>query len=105
MGVFGNLGLVSKVARSYTEKGVHRHMVGLVGNYKGVHHSYWIDIHLRMVARHSMLVEVVAKRVDQIRVAPPIFDCPILDANLHCNLHFLQHNYNHTRSQRGENSW
>ncbi|KAL4350436.1 hypothetical protein AHAS_Ahas10G0141800 [Arachis hypogaea] len=53
---------------------------------------------------HSMLVEVVAKRVDQILVAPPIFDSPILDAYSHCNLLFLQYSCNQTHSQRGESS-
>ncbi|KAL4275030.1 hypothetical protein AHAS_Ahas20G0066400 [Arachis hypogaea] len=32
------------------------------------------------------------KSKHQILVAPPIFDCPILDACSHCNRHFLQHN-------------
>ncbi|KAL4321457.1 hypothetical protein AHAS_Ahas14G0112400 [Arachis hypogaea] len=78
--------------------------LGLVGNYRRVHHIHWIDMHLGMVLAHSKWVEVVSKRVDQILVAPPIFDCPILDANFHCNLLFLQYNCNQTYSQRGENS-
>ncbi|KAL4306515.1 hypothetical protein AHAS_Ahas16G0186000 [Arachis hypogaea] len=61
-------------------------------------------MHLGMALDHIKLEEGVAKRVDQILMAPLIFDCPILDASLHCNLHFLQHNCNHTHSQRGENS-
>ncbi|KAL4330421.1 hypothetical protein AHAS_Ahas13G0398400 [Arachis hypogaea] len=79
-------------------------MVGLVGNYKEVHHIHWIDMHLGMVLAHSKLVEVVAKRVDQILVAPPISDCPNLDACSHCSFHSLQHNCDQTHSQRGENS-
>ncbi|KAL4287655.1 hypothetical protein AHAS_Ahas19G0207900 [Arachis hypogaea] len=102
MRLFGSRGLVGTVVQSYVEEGIHRHMVGFVGNYKGVHHSYWIDMHLGMVLAHNMLVEVVAKRVDQILVAPPIFDYPILDASFHCNLLFLQHDCNQTHSQRGE---
>ncbi|KAL4329707.1 hypothetical protein AHAS_Ahas13G0327000 [Arachis hypogaea] len=60
-------------------------------------------MHHRMIV-DSPLEVVVPKRVDQILVAPPIFDCPILDPSLHCKLHFLQHDYNQTHSQRGENS-
>ncbi|KAL4321884.1 hypothetical protein AHAS_Ahas14G0155100 [Arachis hypogaea] len=56
-----------------------------------------------MVVDNTLEV-VVAKRVDQILVAPPIFDCPILDLSSHCNLLFLQHDCNQTHSQRGENS-
>ncbi|KAL4316770.1 hypothetical protein AHAS_Ahas15G0318300 [Arachis hypogaea] len=73
-------------------------MVGLVGNYKGVYHSYCLGTHQRVVLVHSASEDVVAKRVDQILVTPPIFGCPILDASLHCNLHFLQHNCNCTHS-------
>ncbi|KAL4329320.1 hypothetical protein AHAS_Ahas13G0288300 [Arachis hypogaea] len=35
MRVFGSRRLVSMVVQSYVEDGVHRHMVVLVGNYKG----------------------------------------------------------------------
>jgi len=44
MKVFGKKGLVSMVG-GYVEDEVHKHMVGLVGNYKKVRHSYWIDMH------------------------------------------------------------
>ena len=37
MEVNGRKGLVSMVVQSYVEEGVHMHMVGLVGNYKGFH--------------------------------------------------------------------
>ncbi|KAL4316206.1 hypothetical protein AHAS_Ahas15G0261900 [Arachis hypogaea] len=104
MEVFGRMRLVSMVVQSYAKEGVHRHMVGLVGNYKGVHHSYWIDMHPRMALAHSTLVEVVAKRVVHKLEAPPTFDFPILDACSHCSFHFLQHNLNQTHIQRGENS-
>ncbi|KAL4293627.1 hypothetical protein AHAS_Ahas18G0147000 [Arachis hypogaea] len=67
-------------------------MVGLVGNYKGVHHNYCLDMHYRMVVGYSTLEGVVAKRVDQILVAPPIFDCSNLDACSHYSFHSLQHN-------------
>ena len=35
MEVNGGKGLVSMVVQNYVEEGVHMHMVGLVGNYKG----------------------------------------------------------------------
>ncbi|KAL4315060.1 hypothetical protein AHAS_Ahas15G0147300 [Arachis hypogaea] len=79
-------------------------MVVVIGSHEEIHHNHCLGMHHRMVVAHSTLEEVVAKRVDQILVTPPIFDCPILDAGLHCNLYFLQHNCNHTHSQRGENS-
>ena len=128
----GGKGLVSMVVQSYVEEVVYKHMAGLVGNYKGVHHIYHLGTHLGMALDHSNLVEVgchekvhhnyflgmhhrmvvgysalegvVAKRVDQILVAPPIFDCSNLDACSHCNFFFLQHYCNHTYSQRGESS-
>ena len=131
MEVVGEKGLVSMV-EGYVEEVVHRHMMGLIGNYKVVHHIYHLGMHLgmalnhsnlvevgcheevhhnyclgmhnRMVVGHSALEEVVAKTVDQILVAPPIFDCSNHDACCHYNLLFLQHNYNHALSQRGENS-
>ena len=83
MEVNGGKGLVSMVVQSYIEEGVHRHMVVVVD---------------------SPLEVVVAMRVDQILVAPPIFDCSNLDACSHCNFFFLQHNCNQTHSQRGESS-
>ena len=117
MRVFGSRGLVSMVVQSYVEEGVHMHVVGLVGNYKGVHHIHHLDMHpgmaldhsnlvevgshkkvhhnhclgmyRRMVVAHGTLEEVIAERVDQILVAPPIFDCPNLDACFHCNILFL----------------
>ncbi|KAL4344002.1 hypothetical protein AHAS_Ahas11G0134800 [Arachis hypogaea] len=92
------------VVQNYVEEGVHRHMVGLVGNYKGVHHSYCLGTHFGMALAHSKLVEVVAKRVVHKLEAPSTFDCPILNACSHCSFHFLQHNLNQTHSQRGENS-
>ncbi|KAL4293264.1 hypothetical protein AHAS_Ahas18G0110700 [Arachis hypogaea] len=61
-------------------------------------------MHLGMALAHSKLEEVVAKRVDQILVAPPISDCSNLDACSHYSFHSLQHNLNQTRSQRDENS-
>ncbi|KAL4287553.1 hypothetical protein AHAS_Ahas19G0197700 [Arachis hypogaea] len=79
-------------------------MVGLVGNYKGVHHSYCLGTHLGITLAHSKLVEVVAKRDVHKFEALPTFDCPILDACSHCSFHSLQHNSNQTHSQRDENS-
>ncbi|KAL4356606.1 hypothetical protein AHAS_Ahas09G0103500 [Arachis hypogaea] len=63
-------------------------MVGLVGNYKGVHHNHCLGAHHRMVVDNALEV-VVAKGVDQILVAPPIFDCSIHGSSFHCNLLFL----------------
>ncbi|KAL4306681.1 hypothetical protein AHAS_Ahas16G0202600 [Arachis hypogaea] len=83
---------------------VHKHMAGLVSNYKGVHHSHHLGMHHRMVVGYSALEGIVAKRVDQILVAPPIFDSSNLDVYFHYSFLFLQHNYNQTHSQRGERS-
>ncbi|KAL4287818.1 hypothetical protein AHAS_Ahas19G0224200 [Arachis hypogaea] len=91
------------VVQSYVEEGVHRHMVGLVGNYKGVHHIHCLDKHHGLVVDNTLEV-VVAKRLDQILVTPPIFDCPIRDPSSYCNLLFLQHGCNQTHSQRDKNS-
>ncbi|KAL4356777.1 hypothetical protein AHAS_Ahas09G0120600 [Arachis hypogaea] len=104
MEVFGGKVLVSMVVQNYVEEGVHRRMVVVVDNQKCAQHSRHLDMLLGMALGHSVLVEVVAKRVDQIPVAPPIFGCPILDACCHYNLLFLQHNYNHARSHMGESS-
>ena len=83
MGVFGGKGLLSIRVQNCFEEGVH-------GEYMGKHFG--------MALGSNLLVEVVAKGVDHNLVAPPISDCPILDAYL------LQHNYNQTHSQSGENS-
>ncbi|KAL4306613.1 hypothetical protein AHAS_Ahas16G0195800 [Arachis hypogaea] len=108
MEVNGGGWLVSVVVQSYVEEAVHRYMMGLVGNYKGVHHIYYLGTHLGMVLDYSILVGVgcqkevhhnyclgmhckmvvvhgilegvVAERVDQILVASFIFDCFDLDA-------------------------
>ncbi|KAL4394138.1 hypothetical protein AHAS_Ahas02G0122000 [Arachis hypogaea] len=103
MRVFGGKELVSMVVQNDVEEGVHRHMVVVVDNQKSAHHSHFLDMHHRMVV-DSPLEVVVAMRVDQIFVAPPIFDCSNLDACSHCNFLFLQHNCNQTHSQRGESS-
>ncbi|KAL4344252.1 hypothetical protein AHAS_Ahas11G0159800 [Arachis hypogaea] len=68
------------VVEGYIEKGVHRHMVVVVDNHKEVHHNHWIGMHHRMALAHSTLEEVVAKKVDHKHMAPPTFDCSILDA-------------------------
>ncbi|KAL4304701.1 hypothetical protein AHAS_Ahas16G0004600 [Arachis hypogaea] len=104
MKVNGEKGLVSRVVQSYVEEGVHRRMVVVVDSQKSAHHSRYLGMPLGRALDHSMLVEVVAKRVDQILVTSPIFDCPNLDACSHCNLLYLQHNCNQTHSQRGESS-
>ncbi|KAL4300203.1 hypothetical protein AHAS_Ahas17G0177400 [Arachis hypogaea] len=84
------------VVQSCVEEMVHMHMVGLVGNYKGVHHSHHFGMHHRMVVGYSALEWVIAKRVDQILVAPPIFDSSNLDAYFHYSFHFLQQHWNQT---------
>ena len=81
----------------------HSNLVG-VGCHGRVHHNYCLGMHHIMVIGYSALEGVVAKRVDQILVAPPIFDSSNLDAYSHCNFFFLQHNCNQTHSQRGESS-
>ncbi|KAL4397085.1 hypothetical protein AHAS_Ahas01G0156600 [Arachis hypogaea] len=91
------------MVQGYVEEGVHRHMVVVVDNQKSAHHSRCLDMYHRTVV-DSPLEVVVTMRVDQILVAPPIFDCPNLDVCSHCNLIFLQHNCNQTHSQRGESS-
>ena len=103
MEVNGGKGLVSMVVQSHVEERVHRHMVVVVDNQKSAHHSHCLDMHHRMVV-DSPLEVVVAMRVDQILVAPPIFDSSNLDAYFHYSFLFLQHNYNQTHSQRGESS-
>ncbi|KAL4276110.1 hypothetical protein AHAS_Ahas20G0174400 [Arachis hypogaea] len=50
-------------------------------------------MHHRMVVGDSTLV---AKRVDQILVAPPIFDSSNLDAYFHYSFHSLQQHWNQT---------
>ncbi|KAL4371533.1 hypothetical protein AHAS_Ahas06G0175300 [Arachis hypogaea] len=81
----------------------HRHMVVVLENHKEIHHSHWIDMHLKMALLHSALVGVVAMRIDHKHMALPTFDYPILDTQLHYNLYFLQHSCNYTHSQ-SENS-
>ncbi|KAL4344720.1 hypothetical protein AHAS_Ahas11G0206600 [Arachis hypogaea] len=103
MVVFGSRGLVSVVVQSYMEEGVHRYFVVGVDCHEEVHHNHCLGKHHRMVV-DSALEVVIAKRVDQILVAPPIIDCPILDLSFHCSLLYLQHDCNQTHSQRGENS-
>ncbi|KAL4344435.1 hypothetical protein AHAS_Ahas11G0178100 [Arachis hypogaea] len=51
-------------------------------------------MHRRTVVVHGTLEGVVAKRVDQILVAPPIFDYSDLDACSHYSVHSLQQTLN-----------
>ncbi|KAL4381363.1 hypothetical protein AHAS_Ahas04G0126000 [Arachis hypogaea] len=60
-------------------------------------------MHHRMVV-DSPLEVVVAKRDDQILVAPPIFVCFIIDACFPYSVHSLQQHWNQTHRDRGENS-
>ncbi|KAL4371497.1 hypothetical protein AHAS_Ahas06G0171700 [Arachis hypogaea] len=64
-------------------------MVVVVDNQKSAHQSHYLDMLLGMALGHSMLAEAVAKRVDQIPVAPPIFDCSNLDACSYYSFHSL----------------
>ncbi|KAL4276096.1 hypothetical protein AHAS_Ahas20G0173000 [Arachis hypogaea] len=90
MKVVGEKGLVSMV-EGYVEGMAHRHIVVVIESDKGIHHNHWVDIHHGMALVHSVLVEVVAMKIDHMHMAPPTFGCPILDAHLHCSSHFLQH--------------
>ncbi|KAL4357627.1 hypothetical protein AHAS_Ahas09G0205600 [Arachis hypogaea] len=92
MKVFAGRGLVSMVVEGHIKEGVHRYIVVGVDCHEEVHHNHCLGMHHKMVVAHSTLEGVVSKRVDQILVAPPIFDCPILDASLHCNLHLTFYN-------------
>ena len=103
MKVVGKKRLVS-VVDGYVEDLAHRHMVVVLESHKEIHHSHWIDMHHRMALLHSALVEVVAKRIDHMHIAPPTFDYPILDTHSHQGSHHLQHSCNYTHSQ-SENSW
>ncbi|KAL4381173.1 hypothetical protein AHAS_Ahas04G0107100 [Arachis hypogaea] len=82
MEVNGCRGLVSMVVQGYVDEGVHRRIVVVVDNQKGAQHSRDLGMHHRMVV-DSPLEVVVAMRVDQILVAPLIFDCSNLDAYSH----------------------
>ena len=105
------------VVQSYVKVVVYRRMMGLIGNHKGVHHTYHLGTHLgmaldrsnlvvdgchegvhhnyclgmhrRMVVVHGTLERVIAERVDQILVAPSISDCFNLDACSYYNFHSL----------------
>ncbi|KAL4365803.1 hypothetical protein AHAS_Ahas07G0142600 [Arachis hypogaea] len=79
-------------------------MVKVVDNHKEVHHRDRVGMHLGMTLAHSKLEEVVAKKVDHMHMAPPIFDCSILVAYSHCSFHSLQHSLSQTHSQSDENS-
>ena len=60
MVVNGEKELVNVVVRSYVERMAYKHRVGLVGNYKVVHHVYWLGMHYRMVFVYDILEGVVA---------------------------------------------
>ncbi|KAL4329060.1 hypothetical protein AHAS_Ahas13G0262300 [Arachis hypogaea] len=90
------------MVEGYVEDEAHRHMV--VDSHKEVYHSHWIDMYHGIVVAHSALEEVVAKKIDHKHIVPPTFNCSILDACCHCNLHLLQHSCNHNHTQMGENS-
>ncbi|KAL4328591.1 hypothetical protein AHAS_Ahas13G0215400 [Arachis hypogaea] len=67
-----------------------------VGCHEKVHHSYCPGMHHNLVVGYSALEGVIAKRVDQILVAPPIFDSFNLDAYSHYSFHSLQQHWNQT---------
>ncbi len=60
MMVNGEKELVSVVVQIYVERMVYKYRVGLVGNYKGVHHIYQLGMHYRVVFAHDILEGVVA---------------------------------------------
>ncbi|KAL4330149.1 hypothetical protein AHAS_Ahas13G0371200 [Arachis hypogaea] len=82
MKMVGEKWLVSMVD-DYVEDMAHRCMVVVLGSHKGILHSHWIGMHHRMALLHSALVEVVAKRIDHMHMAPLTFGYPILDTHLH----------------------
>ncbi|KAL4315805.1 hypothetical protein AHAS_Ahas15G0221800 [Arachis hypogaea] len=94
MEVFDRRGLVSMVVQSYVEEGFHRYMVMVVDCHEEVHRNHYLGMHHGIVVLHSMLVEVIAKRVVHKLEASPTFDCPILDACSHCSFYSLQQNLN-----------
>ncbi|KAL4337399.1 hypothetical protein AHAS_Ahas12G0106300 [Arachis hypogaea] len=53
-------------------------------------------MHHRMVVGYSALEGVVTKRVDQILVAPSIFDSSNLFAYFYYSFHSLQQHWNQT---------
>ncbi|KAL4371629.1 hypothetical protein AHAS_Ahas06G0184900 [Arachis hypogaea] len=55
MKVFVENRLVS-VVEVHVEDMTHRHMVVVLENHKKIHHSHWIDMHLKMALLHSALV-------------------------------------------------
>ncbi|KAL4321672.1 hypothetical protein AHAS_Ahas14G0133900 [Arachis hypogaea] len=65
-------------------------MMGLVVCHERVHYNYCLGMHHRIVVGYSALKGVVAKRIDQILVASPIFDSSNLDACSHYSFHSLQ---------------
>ena len=88
--VNGEKELVSVVVRGYVERMVHMHGVGLVGSYKVIHHVLQLGMHGRMVFVQDISEGVAAKRVDQILLAPSIFDWSDLDACSYYNFHSFQ---------------
>ncbi|KAL4276217.1 hypothetical protein AHAS_Ahas20G0185100 [Arachis hypogaea] len=96
VGLVGNYKGVHHIHHLGTHSGMaldHSNLVG-VGCYEEVHHNYCPGMHHRMVVGYGALEGAVAKRVDRILVAPPIFDCSNLDARSHYSVHSLQHNLN-----------
>ncbi|KAL4397320.1 hypothetical protein AHAS_Ahas01G0180100 [Arachis hypogaea] len=92
------------VVQSYVEEGIHRHVLVGIECHVKVHHNHCLGMHHGMVVARGILEGTVAKRVDQILVVPPIFDCSNLDACSHYSAHSLQQHWNQTHSDRGERS-
>ena len=82
MEVNGGMRLVSMTC-GYIEDMAHRHMVVVLDSHKEIHYSRWIGMHHGMTLVHSVLVEVVAMKIDDMHMAPPTFEYPILDACCH----------------------
>ncbi|KAL4343848.1 hypothetical protein AHAS_Ahas11G0119400 [Arachis hypogaea] len=90
MEVFGEKRLVS-VVEVHVEDMTRRYMVVVLESHKEIHHSHLIGVHHKMALVHSLLVEVVAMKIDHMHMAPPTFGCPIHDTHPHGSPHFLQH--------------
>ncbi|KAL4287697.1 hypothetical protein AHAS_Ahas19G0212100 [Arachis hypogaea] len=81
MKVVGKKGLVSMV-EGYVEGMAHRHMLVVLESHKEIYHSHWIDMHHRMALVHSVLVEVVAMKIDHMHLLGEMTSFAITNSNL-----------------------
>ena len=80
MEVFVENRLVS-VVEGHVEDMTHKHMVVVLESHKEIHHSHLIGMHHRMALVHSVLVAVVAMKIDHMRMQS--------NTHPHCSPHFL----------------